>query len=68
MGNVLMLIYEVLAIYSGYRFMTGRIGWLEENGIVNKIVKFLVCYFVGNIIAAFYLVFLIIRFILTIVK
>ena len=68
MEFVLILIYEVWAVYSGYRVMSGRIGWLEENGIINKIIKFGVCWFIGNLIAAFYLLYAIFKLLIAFVS
>ena len=65
MEYVLIIAYEVWAVFSGYKVMTGRIGWLEEDGAINKIIKFGVCWFVGNLIAAFYLLYAIVKLFFT---
>ena len=64
MGIILLLIYEVWAVFAGYRVMTDRIDWLEEPNAVNQIVKFVVCFFVGNLVGAFYLLYLIVMLII----
>ncbi|MGN1223543.1 MAG: hypothetical protein ACI4TG_00390 [Ruminococcus sp.] len=68
MGVVLTIVYEVWAIYSGYKVVSGRFEWLEDERIFNKIVKFAVCFFVGNLIGAFYLLYLPIKFIFNFFK
>ena len=55
MEFVLFLIYEVWAVYSGYKVMTGRSKWLEQDKPLNKIVKFGICLLLGNFVAVFYI-------------
>lgn len=67
MEFILILIYEVWAIFSGYRVISGRSEWLDTSAPLNAIAKFAICFFVGNIIGAFYLLLLILKLIMKIV-
>ena len=58
---VLIIIYEGLSIFSGYRILSGRSEWLDTPAPLNAIVKFVVCLLVGNLIAAFYVAILIFK-------
>lgn len=58
MEFVLILIYEGLAIFSGYRVLSGRSKWLDTPAPLNAIIKFVVCLIVGNFIATFYVAIL----------
>ena len=64
MEIVLILIYEVWAVYSGYQVMSGRSEWLEEAKPLNRIIKFSICWFVGNLVGAFYLFVAIVKLII----
>lgn len=66
MEFILILIYEVWAIFSGYRTISGKSYWLDDRKPFNIIVKFILCWFIGNIIGAFYIFYLIVRLILRI--
>lgn len=61
MEFILVLIYEAVAIFSGYRVLSGRSEWLDTPAPLNAIVKFVVCLVVGNFIAAFYVVILMVK-------
>lgn len=61
MEFVLILIYEVWAIFSGYRVLSGRSEWLDRAAPFNAIIKFIICFIVGNFIGAFYLVILMVK-------
>lgn len=50
-------IYTLMALYGGYRFMDGRIAWLEINAPLNKLAKLLVSYYLGCFIGVLYFVY-----------
>ena len=66
--GIVALVYTVIAIYAGFRFVDGRIAWLEVNAPLNKIVKLGVSILAGYVIGAFYLIYLIIRFVFSFVS
>lgn len=62
METVLILAYTAWAIYSGYKVLSGRSEWLDRRAPLNMIVKIALSVVVGYVIAAFYLIYLIIKF------
>lgn len=62
METVLILAYTVWAIYSGYKVLSGRSEWLDRRAPLNMIVKIALSVVVGYVIAAFYLIYLILKF------
>ena len=62
METVLMLAYTVWAIYSGYKVLSGRSEWLDRRAPLNMIIKIVLSVAVGYVIAAFYLIYLIFKF------
>lgn len=62
METVLILAYTAWAIYSGYKFLSGRSEWLDKSAPLNIIVKIMLSVAVGYVIAAFYLIYLILKF------
>ena len=56
METVLILAYTAWAIYSGYKVLSGR------SEPLNIIVKIALSVVVGYVIAAFYLIYLILKF------
>lgn len=62
METVLILAYTAWAIYSGYKVMSGRSEWLDRRAPLNIIVKIALSVVVGYVIAAFYLIYLILKF------
>jgi len=62
METVLVLAYTAWAIYSGYKVLSGRSEWLDRRAPLNMIVKIALSVVVGYVIAAFYLIYLILRF------
>lgn len=63
METAIILIYTVWAIYSGFKFLTGRSEWLDRKEPASIICKGLLSVIVGYFIAAFYLIYLVIKFI-----
>ena len=61
LGTVLILAYTVWAIYSGYIILTGRSEWLDRRAPLNMLVKAFLSVIVGYFIAAFYLIYLILK-------
>lgn len=57
MEAVFLLIYMVWSTYAGWKVLSGRSEWLEKDATLNKVVKVIVCFFVGQIIGAFYLIY-----------
>lgn len=62
MEAVLILAYTAWAIYSGYKVLSGRSEWLDRRAPLNRIVKIALSVAVGYVIAAFYLIYLIFKF------
>ena len=62
METVLILAYTAWAIYSGYKVLSGRSEWLDRRAPLNMIVKIALSVVVGYVIAAFYLIYLILNF------
>lgn len=62
METVLILAYTAWAIYSGYKVLSGRSEWLDRRAPLNMIVKIALSVVVGYVIAAFYLIYLILKF------
>ena len=60
--EIVFIFYTAWAIYSGYKFMSGRSEWLDRRAPLNIIVKIALSVVVGYVIAAFYLVYLIFKF------
>lgn len=58
---IIICIYTVWGIYSGFKFLSGRSKWLDTKRPLNVIVKCLLSLLLGYIIAAFYLIYLIIK-------
>lgn len=62
MLEIIAIAYTVWAVYSGYKVLSGRNEWLDRRAPVNMIVKILLSLVVGYFIAAFYLIYLILKF------
>lgn len=62
METVLVLAYTAWAIYSGYKVLSGRSEWLDRRAPINIVVKVVLSVVVGYVIAAFYLIYLILKF------
>ncbi len=62
METILILGYTVWAIYSGYKVISGRSEWLDKQKPFNILVKIVLSIFVGYIIAGFYLIYLVFKF------
>lgn len=58
---VVILAYTVWAIYSGYKLLSGRSEWLDRRAPLNMIVKIVLSVIVGYFVAAFYLIYLILK-------
>lgn len=62
MEIILVLAYTAWAIYSGYKVLSGHSVWLDKKAPLNMIVKGVLSVIVGYVIAAFYLIILIFKF------
>ena len=62
METVLILAYTAWAIYSGYKVLSGRSEWIDRRAPLNMVVKIALSVVVGYVIAAFYLIYLILKF------
>ena len=62
METILIFAYTAWAIYSGYKVLSGRSEWLDRRAPLNIIVKIALSVVVGYVIAAFYLIYLILKF------
>ena len=63
MEELLILAYTVWAIYSGYKVVTGRSEWLDRRAPLNMAVKAILSLLVGYVVAVFYLMYMIVKFI-----
>ena len=61
MTTVLILAYTAWALYSGYKVFSGRSEWLDRKAPLNIAVKLILSIVVGYVIAAFYLLYLLIK-------
>lgn len=64
MFYLLALLYCAWAIYAGYQFLSGRSLWLDDDALLNRVVKLAASVAVGYVIGAFYLIYFIWRFIM----
>ena len=62
MKTLLILVYTGWAIYSGYSILTGRSEWLDRRAPLNIAVKAVLSIVVGYVIAMFYLLKLLFKF------
>lgn len=62
METVLILAYTAWAIYSGWKVLSGRIEWLDRKAPLNMIIKFILSIAIGYVIAVFFLIYLILKF------
>lgn len=63
---VLAIAFEIWALYSGYKLLSGRSAWLDEKKFPNMLVKFILCVVVGNIVAPFYFFFFMIKVVIVV--
>lgn len=61
--SIVVLVYIVWAIYSGYSFINGRFNFLEEKKPLNRILKVLAILLVGSVYGIIKLFILVFRFI-----
>ena len=61
-ATILIIAYSIWAIYSGWKWVTGRWNWLEIKRPVNVIAKIVATVAVGYIIGAYYFLLLVCRF------
>ncbi len=62
METVIIFAYTAWAIYSGFKVLSGRSEWLDRRAPLNMIVKIALSVVVGYVIAALYLIYLILKF------
>ena len=62
MEVILILAYTAWAIYSGYKILSDRSEWLDRRAPINMTVKIVLSVILGYVIAAFYFIYLILRF------
>lgn len=66
--TIIIVAYSAWAIYSGYKFLTGRSPWLDQKAPKNQIVKVLLSIIVGYFIGAFYLIIVLFKIIARVVR
>ncbi len=66
--TIIILIYTAWAIYSGYKILSGRSEWLDRHTPLNIMIKIILSIIVGYFIAAFYLIYLIFKFVFALTK
>lgn len=62
METVIIFAYTAWAIYSGFKVLSGRSEWLDRRAPLNMMVKIALSVVVGYVIAALYLIYLILKF------
>lgn len=62
MLEIIVIAYTAWAVYSGYKVISGRNEWLDRRAPANIAVKVVLSLVVGYFIAAFYLIYLILKF------
>lgn len=62
MEGIVFLAYTGWAVYSGYQVLSGRSEWLDQKEPLNMIVKIVLSVGLGYVIAAFYLIYLLLKF------
>ena len=62
--EILGFAYVIWAVYSGYKFMTGRNEWLDTKAPINMVIKFIVSALVGAVIGVFYFIYFILKVIM----
>lgn len=65
---IIAMAYLGWAVMVGYHLMSYRSVWLDDRGLPNRIVKFILSFIVGSLVGGFYLFWLIFKFILTIMR
>lgn len=61
--TIILIIYSIWAIYSGWKVISDRSVWLDTKAPVNTIVKIILSIALGYVIGAFYLIYLILKLI-----
>ncbi len=61
--SIIVLIYIVCAIYSGNKIVSGRVEWLDRKQPANMIVKGVLILLIGSVVAAFFVIFTIFKFV-----
>lgn len=62
---LLSLTYTAWAIYSGYKVLSGRSKWLDKKESLNIAVKVVLSIGTGYVIGAFYLLYLLLKFLMS---
>lgn len=62
METLIVLAYTAWAFYSGYKILSGRSEWLDRRAPLNIACKLALSVVLGYFIAAFYLIYLILKF------
>lgn len=62
METLIIFAYLAWACYSGYKVLTGRSEWLDRKSPINIICKLTLSAAVGCVIGAFYLIYLVLKF------
>lgn len=62
MELIIIIAYTIWAVYSGYKVLSGRNEWLDRRAPASIAVKCVLSLVVGYFIAAFYLIYLILKF------
>lgn len=60
--ELIIIVYTIWAVYSGYKVLSGRNEWLDRRAPASIAVKCVLSLVVGYFIAAFYLIYLILKF------
>lgn len=62
MEALLLILYTVWAVYSGFKVLTGRNEWLDRKTPASMAVKIAGSFLIGYVIGGFYLIYLILVF------
>lgn len=61
MPAILIILYSVWAVYSGFRVLSGRSEWLDRSAPLCLICKIILSLIVGYFIGVFFLIYLILK-------
>lgn len=59
--TLIVIAYSAWAVYSGWKFMQGRVAYLEQPGVLNKILKALCAILVGYVVGVLQFIALIFK-------
>ena len=61
MEALLVIAYTAWAVFSGWKFLSGRSEWLDAPKTANRIIKILLSVVIGWVIGAFYFIYWVLK-------